>query len=127
MKKDRTTYYLALFLIIDLIEVGILLCFFSHKDWWNNWMVTAPNLYMMLGALYCPLMKKNLDKQVNKQGWFYLYKGIKMALTILMLVLYIVFVDQGAKAFVVITACAYLITLLVETYSFMDYLKHLKS
>lgn len=114
-------------MIIDLIEVGILLCFFSHKDWWNNWMVTAPNLYMMLGALYCPLMKKNLDKQVNKQGWFYLYKGIKMALTILMLVLYIVFVGQGAKAFVVITACAYLITLLAETYSFMDYLKHLKS
>lgn len=126
MRNNRTTYYLALFLIVDLIEVGVLLCFFSQKEWWTNWMVTAPNLYMMLGALYCPLMKKNLDAQVNKQGWFYLYKGIKMALTILMLVLYIVFVGQGAKAFVLVTAIAYLLGLFIETYIFMDYLKHLK-
>lgn len=126
MKNNRTTYYLALFLLIDIIEVGVLLCFFSHKEWWTNWMVTAPNLYMMLGALYCPMMKKNLDAQVNRQRWFHLYKGIKMALTILMLVLYIVFVGQGAKPFVIVTAIAYLIGLFVETYSFMDYLKHLK-
>lgn len=117
---------MALFLLIDIIELGVLLCFFSQKEWWTNWMVTAPNLYMMLGALYCPLMKKNLDAQVNKQGWFYLYKGIKMALTILMLVLYIVFVGQGAKAFVLVTAIAYLLGLFIETYIFMDYLKHLK-
>ena len=124
MKKDVTTKYLALFLIIDIVMVGVLLCFFSQKEWWNNWMVTAPNLYMILGALYCPLMKKNLDQQVNRQRWFYLYKGIKMALTIVMLVLYVVFVEQGAKPFVLITAIAYLLGLLVETYSFMNYLKH---
>lgn len=115
---------MALFLIVDLIMVGVLLCFFSQKEWWNNWMVTAPNLYMILGALFCPLMKKNLDKQVNKQAWLYLYKGIKMALTILMLVLYILLVKQGAKAFVLVTAIAYLLFLIVETYSFMHYLKH---
>lgn len=114
---------MALFLIVDLIMVGVLLCFFSQKEWWTNWMVMAPNLYMILGALYCPLMKKNLDKQVNRQGWLYIYKGIKMVLTIAMLVLYILLVKQGAKAFVLITAIAYLIGLLVETYSFMDYLK----
>lgn len=114
---------MALFLIVDLIMVGVLLCFFSQKEWWTNWMVMAPNLYMILGALYCPLMKKNLDQQVNRQGWLYIYKGIKMVLTIAMLVLYILFVKQGAKAFVLITAIAYLIGLLVETYSFMDYLK----
>ena len=124
MKKDMTTKYLALFLIIDIVMVGVLLCFFSQKEWWNNWMVTAPNLYMILGALYCPMMKKNLDKQVSRQTWLYVYKGIKMLLTIVMLVLYILFVKQGAKAFVMITAIAYLLGLIVETYSFMDYLKH---
>ena len=126
MRERTITYYLALFLIVNLIMVGILLCFFSQKEWWNNWMVTAPNLYMVLGALFCPLMKKNLDKQVNKQGWFYLFKGIKMLLTIIMLVLYIIFVKQGEAAFVIITAIAYLLGLVVETYSFMDYLKHLQ-
>ena len=124
MKKDVTTKYLALFLLIDLLMVGVLLCFFSHKEWWNNWMVTAPNLYMVLGALFCPMMKKNLDKQVSRQSWLYVYKGIKMLLTIAMLVLYILLVQQGAKAFVMITAIAYLLGLIVETYSFMDYLKH---
>ena len=124
MKKDVTTKYLALFLLIYLVMVGILLCFFSQKEWWNNWMVTSPNLYMVLGALYCPLMIKNLDKQVSKQSWLYVYKGIKMALTIAMLVLYILLVEHGAKAFVLITAIAYLLGLIVETCIFMHYLKH---
>ena len=124
MKKDVTTKYLALFLIIDLLMVGVLLCFFSQKEWWTNWMVTAPNLYMVLGALFCPMMKKNLDRQVSRQTWLYIFKGIKMLLTIAMLVLYILLVEQGAKAFVMITAIAYLLGLIVETYSFMDYLKH---
>ena len=124
MKANTTTYYLTLFLIVNLVTVGVLLCFFSQKEWWNNWMVTAPNLYMILGALYCPMMKKNLDTQVTKQTWFYIYKGIKMLLTIVMLVLYILFVKQGAKTFVLITAIAYLLFLIVETYSFMHYLKH---
>ena len=124
MKANNTTYYLSLFLIADILIVGVLLCFFNQKEWWNNWMVMAPNLYMILGALFCPLMKKNLDAQVSRQTWFYVYKGIKMALTILMLALYIVFVKDGSKAFVVITATAYLIGLIVETYCFMHYLKH---
>ena len=126
MKKSNITYYLALFLIVDVVMVGILLCFFSQKEWWNNWMVTAPNLYMILGAFFCPLMKKNLDVQVSKQGWFYFYKGIKMLLTIAILVLYILFVKQGTVPFVIITAIAYLLGLIVETYSFVDYLKHLQ-
>ena len=124
MKKDVTTKYLALFLLVDLLMVGVLLCFFSQKEWWTNWMVTAPNLYMVLGALFCPMMKKNLDRQVSRQTWLYIFKGIKMLLTIAMLVLYILLVEQGAKAFVMITAIAYLLGLIVETYSFMDYLKH---
>ena len=124
MKNNVTTKYLALFLLVGLVSVGILLCFFSQKEWWTNWMVMAPNLYMILGALYCPLMKKNLDAQVTKQTWFYVYKGIKMALTILMLILYIAFVKEGAKAFVLITAIAYLIFLIIETSCFMHYLKH---
>ena len=125
MKNNVTTKYLALFLLVGLVSVGVLLCFFSQKEWWTNWMVTAPNLYMILGALFCPLMKKNLDAQVNKQAWLYIYKGIKMLLTIAMLVLYILLVKDGAKAFVLITAIAYLIGLIIETYSFMDYLKRI--
>lgn len=124
MKKSNITYYLALFLIVDVVMVGILLCFFSQKEWWTNWMVMAPNLYMLLGALFCTMMKKNLNVQVSKQGWFYIYKGIKMLLTIAILVLYIVFVKQGAVPFVIITAIAYLLGLIIETYSFMHYLKH---
>ena len=68
-------------------------------------------------------MKKNIDKQVSKLAWLYIYKGIKMAFTILMLVLYVLFVEQGARVFVLITAIAYLLGLIAETYSFMDYLK----
>lgn len=124
MKKDVTTKYLALILLVNLIMVGVLLCFFSQKEWWTNWMVTAPNLYMILDALYCPLMKKNLDEQVSRQRWLYVYKGIKIALTIVMLVLYVFLVKQGSKAFVIITAIAYLLGLIIETYCFLHYLKH---
>jgi hypothetical protein len=49
-----------------------------------------------------------------------------MLLTIAMLVLYILLVKQGARAFVLITAIAYLVGLFIEVYSFMDYLKKLK-
>lgn len=124
MKKDVTTKYLTLFLIIDVVMVGVLLCFFSQKEWWNNWMITAPNVYMLMGAIYCQMMKKNLDRQVSRQSWLYLYKGIKMGITIVMLLLYISFVKQGSEAFVLITSVAYLLGLIVETYSFVDYLKH---
>lgn len=124
MKKDVTTKYLTLFLIIDVVMVGVLLCFFSQKEWWNNWMITAPNVFMLMGAIYCRMMKKNLDRQVSRQSWLYLYKGIKMGITIVMLLLYISFVKQGSEAFVLITSVAYLLGLIVETYSFVDYLKH---
>ena len=134
MKTSPNTYYLTLFLIADLVIIGVLLCFFREKEWWNNWMITAPNLYMMLGALYCPMMKKNLDAKVDRQTWIYIYKGIKIGLTIIMLALFIFFAKQGEEAvtritkiaFVIITAIAYLIGLFIETYSFMDYLKHKK-
>ena len=123
-----------MFLIADLVIAGVLLFFFRQKEWWDNWMVTAPNLYMILGALYCPMMKKNLDSKVDRQTWIYIYKGIKIALTILILVLYVVFVKQADEAvtrssniaFVIITAVAYLVGLFIETYSFIDYLKHKK-
>lgn len=127
MKNKRVTYYLVLFLLLDLIEAGVLLCFFSSKEWWNNWMLMAPNLYMLLGAVYTPLMASKLDAQVSKQGWLYLYKGIKMALTIALLVLYVLLVKQGAKPFVLVTAITYLLGLVIETYIFMDYLKHKKT
>ena len=106
--------------------VGILLCFFSQKEWWSNWMVTAPNLYMVLGGLFCPMMAKNLDAQMSRLTWFYVFKGIKMALTIAMLVLYILFVKHGARAFVLITAICYLVGLVIESYGVLDYSKRLK-
>ena len=124
MKKDVTTKYLALFLIVDIIIVGVLLCFFSSKEGWNNWMITPPNVYMILGALFCPMMKKNLELSPNKQTWLLVFKGIKIALTVIMLVLYIFLVKENSKAFVIITAIAYFIFLIVETFSVTHYMKH---
>lgn len=118
--NTNTTYYLALFLIADIIIAGILLCFFRQKEWWNNWMVMAPNLFMILGALYCPMMKKNIG---GKMTWMLVYKGIKLALAAIMVVLYIFLVKENAKAFVLITAICYLVGLIIETYSVVDYTK----
>lgn len=125
MKKDVLTKYLAVFLLLCLVIDGVLLCFFADKPWWNNWMITGPNLYMILGAFYCHLMKKNVDTHPNKLTWLLVYKGIKIALTVAAMVLYIVFVKEGSKAFVIITASVYLIALVAETGVYNHYIKHL--
>ena len=125
MKKDPMTKYLAVFLLVCLVLDGILLCGFAQKPWWNNWMVMAPNLFMILGAFYCHLMKKNVDAHPNKLVWLYVYKGIKMALTVAAIVLYLVFVKQGNRPFVIITASAYLIALVTETCVYTHYFKNL--
>ena len=125
MKKDVLTKYLAVFLLLCLVIDGVLLCFFADKPWWNNWMITGPNLYMILGAFYCHLMKKNVDTHPNKLTWLLVYKGIKIVLTVAAMVLYIVFVKEGSKAFVIITASAYLIALVAETGVYNHYIKHL--
>ena len=125
MKNNVLTKYLAVFLLICLVMDGVLLCFFADKPWWNNWMVTGPNLFMILGAFYCHLMKKNVDEHPNKLTWLMVYKGIKLVLTVALMVLYIVFVKENAKAFVIITASAYLFALVAETYVYNHYIKHL--
>ena len=125
MKKDVLTKYLAVFLLLCLVIDGVLLCFFADKPWWNNWMITGPNLYMILGAFYCHLMKKNVDTHPNKLTWLLVYKGIKIVLTVAAMVLYIVFVKEGSKAFVIITASAYLFALVAETGVYNHYIKHL--
>ncbi len=119
------TKYLAVFLLLCLVLDGILLCFFAEKPWWNNWMITGPNLFMVLGAFYCHLMKKNVDTHPNKLTWLLVYKGIKFLLTVAVLVLYIVFVKESSKAFVIITASAYLIALVAETFVYNHYIKNL--
>jgi len=124
MTKDVTTKYLALFLITDIIIIGVLLCFFSQKEWWNNWMITPPNLYMILGAFFCPLMKKNVTPQGDRHTWLLIYKGIKVAFTFVMLLLYIFLVKDNSKTFVIITAIAYFIGLIVETFCVTHYMKH---
>ena len=124
MKKNLLTKYLAIFLLICIVLDGILLCFFTEKEWWNNWMVMAPNLFMVLGAFYCHLMKKNVEAHPDKLTWLYVYKGIKLLLTIAMVVLYIFLVKVGSKAFIIITASAYLIGLVVETFVYVHYTKH---
>lgn len=123
MKDKQLTKYLSVFLLVCLMIDGILLCAFAQRPWWNNWMITPPNLYMVLGAFYCHLMKKNVDTNPGKLTWLYVYKGIKILLTVAILVLYIVFVKQGAKAFLIITAAAYLIALATETIIYTHYLK----
>ena len=125
MKKDVLTKYLAVFLLLCLVLDGILLCFFADKPWWNNWMITGPNLFMILGAVYCHLMKKNVDEHPNKLTWLLVYKGIKLVLTIAILVLYILFVKESSKVFVIITASTYLIALVTETWVYNHYIKNL--
>ena len=125
MKKDVLTKYLAVFLLLCLVLDGILLCFFAEKEWWNNWMITGPNLYMVLGAFYCHLMKKNVDAHPEKLTWLYVYKGIKMVLTVAAIVLYLLFVKQANRPFVIITASAYLIALVAETFVYTHYIKNL--
>ena len=125
MKKDAMTKYLAVFLLVCLLLDGILLCGFSDKTWWNNWMITGPNLYMILGAFYCHLMKKNTEVHPGKLTWLLVYKGIKMLLTIAIMVLYIIFIKDGSKAFVIVTASAYLVALVTETCVYTHYIKNL--
>ena len=125
MKKNVLTKYLAVFLLICIVIDGILLCFFAEKPWWNNWMITAPNLFMILGAFFCHLMKKNVEEHSNKLTWLLVYKGIKLLLTILLLVIYILCVETGHKAFVIVTASSYLIALVAETCVYNHYIKHL--
>ena len=123
MKKDVLTKYLAIFLLICIVLDGILLCFFAEKPWWNNWMITGPNLFMILGAFYCHLMKKNVDKDPSKLTWLLVYKGIKLVLTVAILVLYILFVKESSQTFVIVTAAAYLIGLAAETFVYNHYIK----
>ena len=125
MKKDPTTKYLAIFLLVCLVIDGILLCGFADKKWWSNWMVMMPNLYMILGAFYCQMMKKNVEANPSKLAWLYIYKAIKLVLTIVALVLFIIFVKQSAKAFLIITALCYLIALTIETCVYTHYIKNL--
>jgi len=125
MKKNVLTKYLAVFLLICIVIDGILLCFFAEKPWWNNWMITGPNLFMILGAFYCHLMKKNVEEHPNKLTWLLAYKGIKLLLTILLLVIYLLCCETGRKAFVIITASSYLIALTAETCVYNHYIKHL--
>ena len=124
MKKNVSTKYLAVFLLLCLVIDGILLCFFAGKDWWSKWMITGPNLYMVLGAFFCHLMVKNTEVHPGKLTWLYVYKGIKFALTAIAIVLYLVFVKEGFKAFVIVTTAAYLIALVTETFVYTHYLKH---
>ena len=125
MKKDILTKYLAVFLLLCIVLDGILLCFFADKPWWNNWMITGPNLFMILGAFYCHLMKKNVDNNPTKLTWLMVYKGIKLVLTVAILVLYIVFIKENSKAFIMVTAAAYLIALIAETCVYNHYIKKL--
>ena len=125
MKNNVLTKYLAVFLLICLVLDGILLTAFADKPWWNKWMIIGPNLFMVLGAFYCHLMKKNMDTHPNKLTWLFVYKGIKLALTVAVLVFYVVFVKESSRAFVIITASAYLIALVAETCVYNHYIKNL--
>lgn len=125
MKNKVLTTYLAIFLLVCLVFDGILLCCFADQPWWNNWMIMAPNLFMILGAFYCHLMMKNVETHPAKLTWLFVYKGIKMALTVAAMVLYLIFVKDGSKAFIIITAAAYLVALAVETCVYNHYIKKL--
>ncbi len=136
MKKNELTKYLAVFMILCLMLEGILLCFFQTSVWWNKWMVMPPILYMILGAYYCHLMKKNVDTHPDKLTWLYVYKAIKILVTVAAVVLFVIFVKQPAdivaddylikskKAFLVVTASSYLVALVTETIIYSHYIKN---
>ena len=117
------TKYLAIFLLVCLVLDGILLTAFTDKPWWSNWMIMAPNIFMVLGAFYCHLMMKNVEANPNKFTWLLVYKGIKMLLTVAAMVLYMVFVKVNSKAFIVVTAVSYLVALAVETSIYAHFMK----
>ena len=48
-----------------------------------------------------------------------------MGLTLAAILLFLFFIKQGTKAFIIITAAAYLIALVVETYVYTHYIKNL--
>lgn len=123
MKNKVLTTYLAIFLLVCIVFDGILLTCFADKPWWNNWMIMAPNLFMVLGALYCHLMLKNMEANPNKLTWLFVYKGIKLGLTMTAMVLYKVLVKDSSKAFIIITAVAYFVALAVETTIYAHYVK----
>ena len=123
MKKNVLTKYLSVFLLVCIVFDGILLTGFAGKPWWNNWMITAPNIFMVLGAFYCHLMVKNVEADPYKLTWLLVYKGIKMALTVAAMVLYMVFVKENSKAFVIVTAAAYLVALATETSVYAHFMK----
>ena len=125
MNNKVLTTYLAIFLLVCIVLDGILLCCFADKPWWNNWMITGPNLFMILGAFYCHLMKANTEKHPGKLTWYYVYRGIKFLFAMAVIILYIVFVKENSKAFIIITAVAYFIALVTETYVYNHYLKNL--
>ena len=58
-----------------------------------------------------------------KITWLLVYKGIKLVLTVAILVLYIIFVKESGKAFVIVTASAYLVALAAETFVYNHYIK----
>ncbi len=123
MKKDVLTKYLAIFLVICIVLDIVMVLLFSNKTWWNNWMAMVPIIFMILGAFYCNLMKANIDARPDNMTWLFVYKGIKIAVTVLFVVLYVVFAGQSKKIFIGEALLCYLIALATETWAYTDYQK----
>ena len=65
-----------------------------------------------------------MDEHPDKLTWLLVYKGIKLVLTVAAMVLYILFVKENSKAFVIVTAASYLVALVAETFVYNHYVKH---
>ena len=85
-------------------------------------MIMAPNLFMILGAFYCHFMIKNVKADPHSHTWMLVYKGIKIVLTVAAMVLYMAFVKESSKAFIIITAASYLVALAVETAVYVHFM-----
>ena len=53
------------------------------------------------------------------------YKGIKLVLAVAAMVLYLIFIKEGSKAFIIVTAASYLVALVAETCVYNHYFKKL--
>ena len=122
MKNKTLTTYLTVFLLVCIVLDGILLCCCASKPWWNNRMIMPPNLFMILGAFYCHFMIKNVKADPHSHTWMLVYKGIKIVLTVAAMVLYLGLVKKNGKAFIIVTAVAYLVGLAVETAVYVHFM-----
>ena len=93
--------------------------------YWNDSFLVIPPFFMGIEILYC-LLVKHYSEKGNKVNWYMIYKMSKIAVSFIILGLYMYLVDISKIGFLLIFGLSYLIFLFAETWIFLDYQKHKK-